>query len=53
MNLTENSNFRLFAENGNSKLPFVFCKRKRENRSLFSLVSNSGGRSSDKAIFRS
>jgi hypothetical protein len=28
--LTENGNFRLFAENGNGKLPFVCLKRKRK-----------------------
>ncbi len=28
----------IYTENGNGTLPFVFCKRKTENGSLFSLV---------------
>jgi hypothetical protein len=36
--LAENGNFRLFAangKNGNGKLPFVCCKRKRKTKVCF------------------
>ncbi len=36
--LTKNGNFHMFAANENGKLPFVFCKRKKDNGSLFRLV---------------
>jgi hypothetical protein len=40
MELAENGNFRMFAakENGNSKRPFVCCKRKWETEVLPFLV---------------
>ncbi len=43
----ENSNFHLFAANGNSKLSFVFCKLKRK---VYTLWSTNGKRLSRFAI---